>query len=638
MRNIFSVCLLLASCFAWAQTPSFNLAAIPEGLKAGADVIVHSENINLEVEGLDKATVKVQKLFTVLNEKGNDALFFNEYSTKAFSLEDAEVKVYDQNGKEIEKHKKKEMTTTAVGEGLVEDGYVTYYRVTPLFYPITVEFNYEQKLKSTFWLPDYRFAHYDEAIVQSTYKAKVPSDLGLRYKANRCSLVPVISKDEKNTIYQWSVGNLPATAYEEGGPSGRARLPYVEIVSDQFSHYGYKGDFSSWKAFGSWISNLYNGLDVLSLERQQFFQQLVADAPNQNEKIRRIYQYLQQNFRYVSIQLGIGGLQPFSASFTDQKKYGDCKALSNYMKAALKAVGIKSCVAIINAGYNEEPVDKDFPANNFNHVILCVPGKDSVWLECTSSTTAFNSLGSFTENRNALLITDEGGTLVSTPRSNASSNAMTSRTTITVADDLSATSETTMEATGEPGELMTELEKETRDNQKQALVFYLGYKQPDDFAFTANAENNRQRTNVKMSIRKLPEFSAGTKYFFNPRIQKIWPGHLPQMTSRNFDYYFHYPYVKKDTTVLKFPDGFQVEALPQPKDCRTPYSHYETKYWYDANEKAVYTVTTLVLEKHKIPSFAYAEVKSFFDEVSQDDAQKIVMKRTEAAATGKKAF
>jgi transglutaminase-like putative cysteine protease len=638
MKCIFSVCLLLAFNLVWSQSVPLNLAAIPEGLKTSADVIVHSENINLEIESLDNARVKVQKVFSVLNEKGKNALVFHEYSSKAVSLEEAEIKVYDRNGKEVEKHKKKEMATTAVGEGLIEDGYVTYYRVTPPSYPVTVEFYYEQKLRSTLGLPDYRFAHYGEAVVQSTYKARVPAELQLRYKARLCFLVPTISKDEKATTYQWSVSNLPATEYEEGGPSGRSRLPYVEIVSDQFSHYGHKGDFSSWKNFGSWISSLYDGLDVLPPERQSFFQRLVAEESNDREKARRIYQYLQQNFRYVSIQLGIGGLQPFSAVFTDQKKYGDCKALSNYMKAALKAVGVRSCVAIINAGYNEEPVDKDFPANNFNHVVLCIPGKDSVWLECTSSTTAFDRLGTFTENRNALLITEEGGVLVRTPQSDAAANTLKSHTTVFIDNNLSAQCETETEATGKLGELMTGLGKETRDDQKQALVFHLGYKQPDDFTFTVREEDNRHQARVKMSIRKLPEFSAGTKYFFNPRVQKIWPGHLPQTAARKFDYYFYYPYVKKDTTVLKFPEGFQVEALPQPKERRTPYSRYETKSWYDAKENAIYTATTLVLEKHKIPASAYAEVKSFFDEVSQDDAQKIVMKRTETGTAEKKPF
>ena len=620
-----------------AQAQLVNLPAVPDSLKKGASVIVHSESMNLTVESLEKATLKAHRLFTVLNEDGKDALLFNEYSSKYFTLEDAEIKVYDSTGKQLEKRKQKEMFTTAVGEGLIEEGYVTYYRVKPAAYPVTVEFSYEQKFKSTLTVPDYRFIQSGEAVVQSTYTATLPAGMKLRYKANRCHLAPVITEGEKGSTYQWTVSNLAPIDYEEGSTAPRGRYPYVSIVSDQFSHYGFQGDLSTWKSFGTWIKGLYDGLDELPPERQQFFQQLVASAPNDQEKIRRIYQYLQENFRYVSIQLGIGGFKPFSATFTDQKKYGDCKALSNFMKAALKAVGIRSCVAIINAGHNEDPVDAAFPANDFNHVVLCVPGKDSIWLECTSATAEFNRLGTFTENRNALLVTENGGVLVSTPASDPATNTMTTRTTITMDDDLSAKSETEMDATGDLGEMMSELSKETKDIQKQTLVYSFGYKQPDDFVFTAEKTGTHHQTVMKMIVRKLPEFAAGQKYFFSPRLQKIWAGKLPRAEERKQDYYFHFPFVKKDTTVLKLPAGFLPDVLPAEKELNTAYGYYHAKTWYNEAEKAFYTATTLTLKKHKVVATDYKAVKTFFDDVAQDDTQKIVVKKTEVVVE-KKAF
>jgi hypothetical protein len=357
---------------------------------------------------------------------------------------------------------------------------------------------------------------------------------------------------------------------------------------------------------------------------------------SEKEKIKRIYNYMQQNFRYVSIQLGIGGLRPFSADFTDKKKYGDCKALSNYMMAALKAVNIKSHVAIINASFNQEPVDADFPANNFDHVILCIPyAKDSIWLECTSSTAEFGELGTFTENRNALLITDNGGVLVPTPKSQHTSNTLSTFTTVTISSDLSGLTETIFNAKGDYRELMADILKDKKDDQKKALVFYFGFKQPDDFILSKEESDNSHKTKLRMSLSKVHEFNAGEKLFVNPRPYKIWATTLPKAENRKMDYYFRFPFQKNDTTVVKLPAGSKPDALPKENKYSCSYATYHSKYWYNETENAIYSATSLILNQHKVLAADYASVRKFFGEISQDDSQKIVLLKP---AVEKKAF
>jgi hypothetical protein len=415
--------------------------------------------------------------------------------------------------------------------------------------------------------------------------------------------------------------------FEEGSVSADNRYPRIAIAADNFSYYGLHGDLSTWKSFGLWINELYRNLDILPADRQQFFAQLVKDASSKKDKIRRIYNYLQQNFRYVSIQLGVGGLKPFSAEFTDQKKYGDCKALSNYMKAALKSVGIKSYVAIINSDYNELPVDAGFPSNDFNHVILCVPGIDSIWLECTSSTIDFAELGTFTENRNALLITDEGGVLVATPASHSATNISSTVTTVTMLDDMSAQTETVFNTRGEYKEIMNEILKENRDDQKEVIVSSFGFKQPDNFELIGGQASNGYRPKLIMALRSIPEFSSGNKWFISPRIYKMWSHVLPKSENRKYDFYFHYPFEKYDTTIFKLPAGLKPDILPKEKDLKCDYASYKSKYWYNEAENSIYSIDSLTLKQHKIPALDYPQVKKFFDELMQDDAQKIVVKK-----------
>jgi hypothetical protein len=377
-----------------------------------------------------------------------------------------------------------------------------------------------------------------------------------------------------------------------------------------------------------WYASLKKGIDVLPEDKKIFFRDMVSSAKNDKEKIRIIYEYLQKNFRYVSIQLGIGGFKPFPAAFTESKKYGDCKGLSNFMQAALDGVGIKSYQALINRQSNGLPVDPDFPHNNFNHVILLVPLKeDSVWLECTSSSLDFGSLDVSTENKNALLITENGGILISTPVSNSHSNIFSAYSKVMLKEDGSGDMETALHTAGEYKEMIDDILKAKRDEQKQSLVTDLSFKQPDDFELSKKEGESTHTALLKMSIEKVPEFSAGSKLFLAPRLYKIWGRKLPKTDNRRLDFYFNFPFEKTDTTVYVLPAGYKVDALPPAKEFKTEYASYLSKCWYDETQKAVYSSVQIILKQHVIPAAKYAEIKKFFDDVLINDGQKIVVKK-----------
>ena len=48
---------------------------------------------------------------------------------------------------------------------------------------------------------------------------------------------------------------------------------------------------------------------------KQKIHELTDKLPDTKEKIAKLYEFMQQNTRYVSIQLGIGGWQPFDATY-----------------------------------------------------------------------------------------------------------------------------------------------------------------------------------------------------------------------------------------------------------------------------------------------------------------------------------
>jgi hypothetical protein len=623
-KIIFSALAIVWTAVSYAQDISYAAATIPAILKEGAHVVTRSEEIKYVVKDLDKASLTVHKVYTILDEEGKSELFFALNTDKTKRVDEVDIRIYDAFGRQINKFKKKDLLKQASQGGLVDEGVYHWISIPATSFPVTIELNYEVDESSTLFYPRYSIQNSELAVESSSFTAVVPADIDLRYREQGISLKPSTTTEGNNKIYKWEVKNLKAYKGEEGGVDGTSTDPAIILGPNKFKYYNTYGDMTSWKSFGQWAYGLLNGLDELPEDRKAFFVSMVKDAKSDKEKVAIIYDYLQKNFRYVLIRLGIGGYKPFPAKFTDQNKYGDCKGLSFFMNSALKAVGIKSYCALINSQYNDEPVPESFPGTYFNHMILCVPQqKDTIWLECTSSTIDFNFLGSGTENRKALLLTEGGGVLVATPSSLSSNNCIFTSTKINLNEDGSGTTVTSLASKGKFKYILNEMVNAKKDDQKEMIMRWLGFKQPDEFTIMKKDKT----LDLDLKIEKIPQFSAGSKMFLNPRINPVWKTVLPKSENRKQDYYFDAPFIRTDSTVYSLPEGYIAESLPPVSALKCDYGSYSANYSYDKEKNQLVSITRLELTHNKIPAGKYAEVKKFFDGVLSEDTQKMVIKK-----------
>ncbi|HMG68880.1 MAG TPA: hypothetical protein VK588_14375, partial [Chitinophagaceae bacterium] len=349
------------------------------------------------------------------------------------------------------------------------------------------------------------------------------------------------------------------------------------------------------------------------------------------EKIRLAYEYMQSNTRYISIQLGIGGWQPFDAKYVATKGFGDCKALSNYMYSLLKEIGIRSVYTIINAGDNAHVVNTDFPSPRFNHAILFAPlQKDTIWLECTNQTLSAGYLGSFTSDRYALAIDEQGGKLVRTPKYNMNENMKIRKITAKVEDEGSLTSTISTKYTGtQQDDIHGMINELSKDKVKEILNEEL------DFAtYDVNKFDYKQLKNWNPSIEETLDVSVsnyasitGKRLFIIPNVVDRSHTKLKADEERKFDIELPTEYEDVDSVEIEVPNGYVAESIPQPVNIETKFGKYTCSIKLVGNKIRYYR--TREQFSGTFPAKDYTDLVNYYDAVYKADRNKVVLIKKE---------
>ena len=630
------ILLVLPGIFAAVQTfcqsPliqfKYSASAIADSLRTGADAVYRLDEGSIEILSAAKYNYKIHNVVTVLNKKAahhfNHSLGFD----KLQKVESVDINIFDSLGLRVASYTKKDFATkSSYDYDLFNDDKILYLQTAHPAYPCTVETSYELRRTGYLHLPSWSIVTNGASVEESNFTVKVPTKLDIRYKMLNTTVQPTVAITDENKVYVWEMKNLSAlNEADENGYEGGSNFPSIMLAPNSFVYDGYAGDMKSWKDLGNWNYPLYTDEKGFTSSQTLAIRQLVQDCKTEREKITVLYDHLQNTMRYVSVQLGIGGFKPFPVQYVEEKKYGDCKALTNYMRYMLKAVGIKAYPALINAGSKKPAFNASFPASYFNHVILCVPtATDSIWLECTSKNNRAGILGSFTEDRNALLLTENGGKVIFTPKSNSYNNRLLTKSSITINEDGGSNVSSILRCTGDFWNIFYQVDQYDADTKKGIFTNYLHYKIPQSFVVDQAKDSSEFASfNINLSYDQAFNFKAGSKYFFDQRIHKIFYDEV-KMTTRNDDYLFDFPYEKTDTTVYLLPVGMTVESLPAKKEIKNDYVHYTSECIQQPSENKLMVITHLAVKQKIIPANQYKAVAENFSQVVKNENQKIVL-------------
>ena len=428
--------------------------------------------------------------------------------------------------------------------------------------------------------------------------------------------------------YEAHMDNLPAIDSEPYSPPARETLPHILWAPGKFEFHGVPGDMTTWQGLGAWIQSLLNGQQELSPEFKAQLHAMTDTCASDRSKVDVIYRYLAQTTRYVSIQLGIGGWQPFPAKEVCRTGFGDCKGLTNYLCAMMHEVGLPANYVVINSG--EHHLVTEFPSHQFNHVIAQVPlPGDTLWLECTAS--AFVPLGYVHEDiagNNALLIDEKGGHLVKLPNYTPEQNVSYNRADVTLQEDGSATVDVNLRYECRQYEdilpLMSRTEQQRRDAMLNAInlsAVTLG-----DFTFTEHKDSYAMPhidVSMQLETRKLANITGSRMFIPVGIFHKMTVPRALQQRVQPVS--IDYGYVDIDTMVVTIPEGYVIEALPQQVNEVSPFG--ELSQTFVAGDNTVTVVTRHLMRDGRYPATEYNTLRNFKSAVKKAYDQRIVLRR-----------
>lgn len=609
---------------------NYDVASIPESLKKNANVVVRSHTTEYFINSIDNMEVKQTEVKTIMNRSGDDqAKVFIPYS-KSEKVSNIKVTLYNASGKELKTYGKRDFSdySHTPSFGLYVDNRILVLDASAADYPYTIKVSYTTNTPNTAFIGDfYPTTYFNQSVENITRKFYNKSGIKLNVKSKDTDLGKV-QKSEAGDVWEYSYQNFQAIDEERYTPSILHFVPKVEFALQEFNLEGKKGSLDSMKNFGKWYyDNLLNPASLITPELKQEVEALGLTGTTE-EKVKKIYQYMQTKTRYVFVSMGIGGWQPMAVEEVRQKGYGDCKALTNYMRAMLEVAGIPSYYCIIWSDRSPKFFDENFLKMDGNHVVLMVPdGDKQIWLENTSQTIAFNHLSPNTTDRNVQAVSKDGMMLIKTPVYPASQNREQIKANIKLTAEGGTETMANFEYSGGQYDFMMRLVGKTNKEISDDLKDYYGYLKINK-AEVKDFENNKNDAKISFQFNfNTADYckKLGEDLFF-PVMPFAESGFNTSVTERNLP--FETPFAYQDEYEIRYtaPAGYKFVDIPQDKELSSEFGTY--KLSFEKSGEDLIVKRALMINKGIHPKEKYAKYLEFRKKNISYDNTKILMAKS----------
>jgi Domain of Unknown Function with PDB structure (DUF3857)/Transglutaminase-like superfamily/Domain of Unknown Function with PDB structure (DUF3858) len=450
----------------------------------------------------------------------------------------------------------------------------------------------------------------NEKLQNSSVKAKITDTLG-----------------EKNITYVWEQEKVPSPEMEE------SLNPPLERVLAKLTYT----TLSDWQQIAGWYQGLAKDRAVADPAIKARVAELIKGKTTPEEKAKAIFYDVQDQVRYVAIELGISAYQPRPATKTMTNLYGDCKDMATLLVAMLREAGVTAHPVLLEADSADRfplSLASELPTPSaFNHAICLaeIDGK-KYWLDATAAVCPWGTIPGADQACEGFVIRDGKGTFeritVATPEAMANTQLLS----ITLGADGTATG--TLKITGS-GDYEMSLRRaflhQPTDRVKQtveALARSIGAN-AKVANYTISDLKDKDKPVVVNANVTFPSWGkkSGDLLMFAARPDQT-TGSLSspfQSEGRVLPIVQESVQLAKTTLEVTLPEGMTVLSLPDSKDGSSALGNYKRTVTQEGN-KIIITMQ-VIDNRAEISPKEYADLRTYFDNYLKVLEESVVLKK-----------
>lgn len=248
------------------------------------------------------------------------------------------------------------------------------------------------------------YLNYDN--IKVTLKVNEDIDMAIdTFNWSKSSLKYTVTKKGSSTIYTWEGSSKKSMNYESDAPDIdyfsaqlHFRIKSFQAKEGKVTVLGNLDDLYKWNCeFVEKSAEDFNQFKPLS-------DSIVGKETNNLKKAALIYNWVQNNIRYIAFEAGYEGHIPAKASLVCKERYGDCKGISNILYNLLKSQNIDAYLVWIGTRDLPYKYTQIVSTMADNHMITAIKDNGKfIFLDGTANNLKFGMPSPFTQGKEAMI-------------------------------------------------------------------------------------------------------------------------------------------------------------------------------------------------------------------------------------------